>query len=1241
MKNKNVDKNKNKNKNKMIYFVFISLISTIVISNVVLETKLGIAHATTEILRPAKKNAVVKAEATDQATVATIATAIDDDKEKEVASIKDTLKTEIANLFKEVSSGKTKLTFDIYNKRIVKHLRSLETQGLNIKNDLPKLLLDEEIIILHQLDKEAKESLKKAKMSVKKKKSVEKEIEKDEKQVKEEYQELLKEESEKESDWENVSPVKENEAHIYTSADGCKEYSQFNLSTKFIEFYKSCTGVDLSERMLKWTKAKPSGNGEVTFERPYYLHKGKERFLSFREDKETYKGRSKVEEVAKQFGSLKVVSAKEDWFFFKQDLAVLKGNNDISEKQGNHQLEEITVKFLTPAEMKAEIRKKMRSDLISAINKQDDKEVKKILDNMNKEEIQKIIVQNENADKDSAGTIMDQVYQLWAKAETAGEAQKASTNIIAMLVNKGSALPQKLDKNDSSGSPLIHSAAVFNNLELLKMIIKHVDGNINALSKQGTSVLLTAIKFGSKEVAEFLLDNNAKINVKNELSENEFYRAIAYKQPEMVKLLLNHKNSKDTIKLNTEDYKGNLAIHYLITEEFAGDNRPKEIMQIILDSGRVSDVFINSQKKNDYTLLMMAANNGYTGLVDLLLNHPQSKDLIDVNVVNELGQTAIDLASNEAIKELLNKYYKTHENARVAYKSKIFDNALAAAKAKIFEKIKSSDFAGLAQILDDLKTKSMDINGDKEHFKKAMLALTNESGENMLVQAMNTWVASKNKNQDKEKNPQYKVIAGLLKAGMPFDENMELRKYRDESATTILSWAAYYNDENTVKTILSQMNQWNPQKKKDYLNAGDKNNVNALMEASVNGHSKIVDLFLAAGANVNNRSSYGNTPIYSAILQGHKEVVSLLENYYKEHPDLWAQKLAGDLELAIAAQDLDKVTNVLKEVQSLKNKSDIPTILTSKDKDGNSLAQQAVLKWTKTDSEDNIIKSMKILNALVKAGVKLDEDIITLGNTPKYKQLVSDANLLLSLAWVSDVDDLQKEIFTRLEAYKLTNPKEALGYINLKANKEYKHRTPLLIAIQNNNKNTSLKQIFVDELIKLGADVNPANSNNGATPLTYAAYHGETSIVKSLLNVQGIEVNARETSGSDAGKNALEIAEARGKTEAAAEIRKYLAEKDFNNYIDIFASRAFSQIESNITKHNLNAIKKVIDDFTKQISADGVKDPLNALAVMRKLFAIKNSSGKNLTELALDNWMKDNKDKATKEIITYLQKITR
>ncbi len=63
------------------------------------------------------------------------------------------------------------------------------------------------------------------------------------------------------------------------------------------------------------------------------------------------------------------------------------------------------------------------------------------------------------------------------------------------------------------------------------------------------------------------------------------------------------------------------------------------------------------------------------------------------------------------------------------------------------------------------------------------------------------------------------------------------------------------------------------------VNGQDWSGFTALMSAARNGHTEVVKLLLAAGANVSAKNNKGETALSTARMRGHEEIQELLKHY--------------------------------------------------------------------------------------------------------------------------------------------------------------------------------------------------------------------------------------------------------------------------------------------------------------------------------------------------------------------------
>ena len=211
--------------------------------------------------------------------------------------------------------------------------------------------------------------------------------------------------------------------------------------------------------------------------------------------------------------------------------------------------------------------------------------------------------------------------------------------MTAVLNNKTVAAKHLLDHKDikinisraKDGTTPGHVAAAEGKVEMLRLLLKHPDFDINMQAPMGITPLMYGIAFGRPEVVEFLLA-----------------------QPGVD---VNAQSKAFTVTSNTDEVKTNMLASALATAAYYGN---VVAVRLLLAH---PDIRIND---GGVPPLSVAAEKGHLAIVKLILTHPD----IDPNaIVEPYSQTALILASaeghHEVVRELL-RHKKTDVNARAS-----------------------------------------------------------------------------------------------------------------------------------------------------------------------------------------------------------------------------------------------------------------------------------------------------------------------------------------------------------------------------------------------------------------------------------------------------------------------------------------------------------------------------------------------------------------------------------------------
>jgi len=222
----------------------------------------------------------------------------------------------------------------------------------------------------------------------------------------------------------------------------------------------------------------------------------------------------------------------------------------------------------------------------------------------------------------------------------------------------------------SADVPAINDAALFNNVEGIKFLLKHGE-NINHSSSQGFNAIQTAAQHNSLDAAKYLIEQHAKLNGYNSVFFNAVsYAAVAY-HLEMLELLV--KSGADVNEVSKESpWVGPLARLAMMFSPLDKKIRLKTISKL-LELGANPNVL----HQQDMTAIMCAAklgtSEGWKAALDncdLLI-----KSGANVNLANTAGETALMLASEAGNLKLVNLLIKSGADVNAA--NKVGDPALS------------------------------------------------------------------------------------------------------------------------------------------------------------------------------------------------------------------------------------------------------------------------------------------------------------------------------------------------------------------------------------------------------------------------------------------------------------------------------------------------------------------------------------------------------------------------------------
>ena len=162
--------------------------------------------------------------------------------------------------------------------------------------------------------------------------------------------------------------------------------------------------------------------------------------------------------------------------------------------------------------------------------------------------------------------------------------------------------------------------------DIIERINKYLDnnGDINAVNKNGNTLLMEAVAIGYYDLADYLVEKNADISITNANGENALILSAHY--PYIMNLLIN--NNAD---INTADNNGKTALHY------ACEYGDLYSVKLLIKSG----ADINKKDILGKTILMYAVENEHLLLIKYLVEDLQ----VDINEKDDWGQNAMFYAT--------------------------------------------------------------------------------------------------------------------------------------------------------------------------------------------------------------------------------------------------------------------------------------------------------------------------------------------------------------------------------------------------------------------------------------------------------------------------------------------------------------------------------------------------------------------------------------------------------------------
>lgn len=450
------------------------------------------------------------------------------------------------------------------------------------------------------------------------------------------------------------------------------------------------------------------------------------------------------------------------------------------------------------------------------------------------------------------------------------------------------------------------------------------------------NLLMISAFFGSMQILNYLLENGADINKKDQLKRNASHFAVA--GGKIVPIQLLHKygaDFSDTVLLAAS--VGDIVVLKFLIETLKvdacfRDSFESSLLHAAVTSGsvdmvdfvlRLNVIDINTRDIHGNTPFHIALQCGNIYIINLLLNHPS----LDISPLNKKFKTVFHLAAEKKTTEILetillhrinkrnlNWDFTTHNSSEVLKKI----DGVNKPKERVFPTLNASDIDGFTPFLCAISSGGIDVVRFFMEHPETDIYAKNNRGQRCIhiaclfnrFDVLQLLLENPKFNFSSKDSNGYTPIAIAAKIGFEdivkllLENRPESAKIRDNDMNNLLHFASGRITSNIIPLIAFLG-----------VNEVNKRGETPLHIASKMGNVSVIEQLISCpGINPNMRDNCGCTPLHILAKSGHVEACQLLIN--NQNTDVNAIDFDGYTPLHYSTKFNNiNITNILIESQ--------------------------------------------------------------------------------------------------------------------------------------------------------------------------------------------------------------------------------------------------------------------------------------------------------------------------------------